>query len=238
MDFNVDKYKLLAIILILLLFLFLLVFSSKKRIVKTYNRYIRIDNKHNITGKQLAFFAKEKLKLTNLKFALTKQKLGDAYNYKYKTLILSEEVCNTASLASITIVAHEIGHACQHNENSSLFNATILMNKLTRLTSVFIFPLLICGLLFNFIKYPSDNLGIILLIISGCLFLIQFLSKLLNIPLEYNASRRALKFLKSNDILSASEIFRAKKLLSIAAQTYIANFFDEIFILKRKRKKK
>ena len=72
---------------------------------------MKVDNKHNITGKQLAFFLKDKLELHRLKFALTQRKLGDAYNYKYRTLIMSEAVCNTASLASLTIVAHELGHA-------------------------------------------------------------------------------------------------------------------------------
>jgi Zn-dependent membrane protease YugP len=201
---------------------------------------MKVDNKHNITGKQLAFFLKDKLELHRLKFALTQRKLGDAYNYKYRTLIMSEQVCNTASLASLTIVAHEMGHACQHKQNSALFGITIFLTKLTKLTSVFIIPLLVCGILFHFLHYPTENMGYILIIISICLFVVQFLSKLLNIPLEYNASRRGLKFLKDYDVLSSSEYFRAKKLLSIAAQTYIASFFDEMFSfvkIKRKRRR-
>ena len=94
-----ETYKLWLIALSILVFLLLMVFSSRTRIVRTYNRYMKVDNKHNITGKQLAFFLKEKLNLPKLKFALTQRKLGDAYNYKYGTLIMSEAVCNTASLA-------------------------------------------------------------------------------------------------------------------------------------------
>lgn len=236
-----ETYQIWLIALCTMLFLLLIVFSSRRRIIKTYNRYMKVDNKHNITGKQLAFFLKEKLALKNLKFALTQRKLGDAYNYKYTTLIMSEQVCNTASLASLTIVAHEMGHACQHKQNSALFGTTIFLTKLTRLTSVFIIPLLICGLIFHFLQYPNENIGYILVVISVCLFIIQFLSKLLNIPLEYNASRRGLKFLKDYDVLSITEYARAKRLLSIAAQTYIASFFDEMFsfikIKKRKRKR-
>lgn len=231
-----DKYKLWAIAFGIILLLLIIVLNSRTRIVRAYNKYMKVDNKHNITGKQLAFFAKQRLDLSNLSFALTKQKLGDAYNYKYKTLILSEEVCNTASLASLTIVAHECGHACQHKENNSLFNITIFIGKLTRLTSPLIIPLIILGIFFYCIKYPSEQFGQILILISACLFIIQFLSKLLNIPLEYDASRRGLKFLKENDILSPTEFSKAKRLLSIAAQTYIASMFDEFFIFKRKRK--
>ncbi len=235
-----ETYEIWLIALAILVLLLIMVFSSRTRIVRTYNRYMKIDNKHNITGKQLAFFLKEQLGINKLKFALTQRKLGDAYNYKYRTLILSEDVCNTASLASLTIVAHEMGHACQHKDNSALFSTTIFMTKLTRLTSFCIIPLFLTGLAFSLLKYPNESTGYIMMLISVCLLLIQFLSKLLTIPLEYNASRRGLKFLKDYDVLSHSEYSRAKKLLSIAAQTYIAGFFDEMFAIfkwkKRKRK--
>lgn len=234
-----ETYQLWLIALSILIFLLLMVFTSRTRIVRTYNKYMKVDNKHNITGKQLAFFLKDNLNLPQLKFSLTQRKLGDAYNYKYRTLIMSEAVCNTASLASLTIVAHEMGHACQHRDNSALFDITIFLTRLTRLTSVFIIPLLVTGLIFQLLQYPDPNTGYILIIISACLFVIQFLSKLLNIPLEYNASRRGLKFLKEYDVLSPTEYMRAKKLLSIAAQTYIASFFDEMFsFVKIKRKKR
>ena len=231
-------YQLWLIVLISLIFLLLMVLTSRTRIVRTYNKYMRVDNKHNITGKQLAFFLKDKLNISYLKFALTKRKLGDAYNYKHRTLILSEEVCNTASLASLTIVAHEMGHANQHKEKSVLFSTSIFLKHLTFLTSKFIFPLLIIGVIFHFLGYPNENTGYILIIISICLFIIHFLNKLLVIPLEYNASRRGLKFLKEYNILSSSEYAKAKKLLGIAAQTYIAGFFDEMFsFITIKRKK-
>ena len=233
-----DKYQILVIALAILLILLIVVLTSRTRIIKTYNKYLRIDNKLNITGKQLAFYAKEQLDLSDLSFALTQYKLGDAYNYKHKTLILSEEVCNTASLASLTIVAHELGHAMQHKENSPLFTITVLTNRLTRLTSPLIFPLFVIGLFFFAFKYPTPTFGNVLMIISSCLFLIQILSKILNIPLEYNASRRALKFLKEHKCLTTGEYMRAKKLLGIAAQTYIAGLFDELLPKKRKRKKK
>ena len=233
-----DIYKLLAIIACILLILLIIVLNSRNRIVKTYNKYMKVDNKLNISGKQLAFFAKQNLGLDDLSFSLTKNKLGDAYNYKYKTLILSEDVCNTASLASLAIVSHELGHALQHKNNSPLFMITILMNKLTRLTSSFIIPLFVFGLFFYLFKYPTVDFGYMLMVISGCLFTIQILSKLLNIPLEYDASRRALKLLKENNLLSTSEYKKAKKLLGIAAQTYIASLFDELIITNKKRKKR
>ena len=233
-----DKYKVIAIIGIIIMLLIIMVITSRTRIIKTYNKYMRKDNKLGITGNQLAFIAKQQLGLTDLKFSLTQRKLGDAYNYKYKTLIISEEVCNTASIASLTIVAHELGHAMQHEEKSPLFDITVLTNSLTRLTGNLIIPLLIIGAFFSLFKYPSEDFGPILMIIAGCLFLIQILNKLLTIPLEYNASRRALRFLKENNYVTPGEHYRAKKLLSIAAQTYIASLFDNLLPIKRKRRRR
>lgn len=212
--------------------------SSRTRIVRTYKKYMRVDNQSNITGEQLAVFAKNDLGLDDLQFALTKQRLGDAYSSKYRTLIISEEVCYTASLASLTIVAHELGHAQQDKENNGLFVLTRILGLITRFTNAFIVPLLIIGLFFHIFQYPDPNTGYALLITAGCLFALHALNKVLTIPLEYNASKRALKYLKSRKIISDNEQRKAKKLLSIAAQTYIASLLDGILILKPKTKRK
>jgi len=232
-----DKYQLFAVIAIFIVLLLIIVLSSRSRIIRTYNKYMRLDNFSNITGKELAFFAKQDLELKDMKFALTKHKLGDAYNYKHDVLILSEDVCNTASLASLTIVAHELGHAMQRKENNSLFMTSIFLNKITKFTNSLILPLLVIGLFFYIFQYPNFDTAYTLLIASGALFCLQILNKILNIPLEYNASNRALKYLKKNGFLSEQEVKKAHKLLNIAAQTYIAGLLDGIILIKRKRKK-
>ena len=216
-----------------------MVLSSRTRIYKTYLKYLKVSNKADMTGKDLAFISKQNLELHDLQFALTDATIGDAYSPKYKTLILSKEVCETASLSSLTIVAHELGHACQHKESSGLFFISQLFTKITLLTNKFILPLLVIGALLFLLKYPNDQLGEILMIISGILFLLHVINKIITIPLEYDASRRALKYLKEYKYVSPSEYRRAKKLLGIAAQTYIASLLDGLFIfnLNKKRKK-
>lgn len=231
-----DKYKVIAIIAIIIIILLIIVLTSRTRIVKVYDKYMKIGNKANLTGKQLAFISKANLELNGLDFALTKNKLGDAYSPKYNTLILSEEVCNTASLSSLAIVAHELGHAMQKKENSALFFVSQLFGKITRFTNNFILPLLIVGLLSFIFKYPNDSLGMILMIISGGLFIFHVLNQILNIPVEYDASHRALKYLKEYNYVSPNEYSKARRLLSVAAQTYIANLFDGILIIKKKKK--
>lgn len=233
-----DKYQILAIILAVLLLLIIIVFTSRKRIIKTYNKYMKIGNKANITGKELAFISKRNLELNNLEFALTDKKLGDAYSPKYHTLILSEEVCNTASLSALTIVAHELGHAVQHKKETPLYFLNQLVRALTKITNKLIFPLFVIGLFLFIIKVPNDSLGTILMIISLSLFLLHLLELIIIIPLEYDASSRALKYLKEYNFVSPSEHRKAKKLLNIAAQTYIAGLFDDLFVFKNKRRRK
>ena len=234
---KLDKYQIIAIIAGIILLLMLIVFTSRKRIIKTYEKYLRISNKANLSGKQLAFISKQKLGLDDLEFALTDIKLGDAYSPKYKTLILSNEVCNTASLSSLTIVSHELGHAVQHKKRTPIYVLSQIITAITKFTNKFIIPLLVIGTLLFLLKYPNDSLGQILMIISGCLFGLHVLRLIILIPLEYDASRRALKYLKENEFVSPNEYRKAKKLLGIAAQTYIVALFDDLFILNKKRKK-
>jgi len=233
-----DKYKIIAIIAAIILLLIIIVLSSRSRIHKTYQKYLKVSNKANLTGKELAFISKQNLELDDLQFALTDVTLGDAYSPKHRTLILSQEVCNTASLSSLTIVAHELGHAVQHKNNTGLFYLSQLFTKLTSFTNRFIIPLLLVGFLMFITKYPNDQIGEILMIISGALFLLHVITQIINVPLEYDASRRALKYLKEYNYVSPGEYRKAKKILSIAAQTYIANLLDGLFILNRKRKRK
>ena len=232
-----DKYQLIAIIAGIILLLIFIVLTSRTRIIKTYQKYMKVGNKANMTGKQLAFISKDNLNLENLEFALTDNMLGDAYSPKYNTLILSKEVCETASLSSLTIVAHELGHAMQHKNNSGLFFLTQLFMKITNFTNKFIVPLLAIGLLSFIIKYPTEQLGLTLITISTILFLVHVITKIITIPLEYNASHRALKYLKEYNYVSPNEYRKAKKLLNVAAQTYVASLFDSLFILNKKRRK-
>lgn len=233
-----DSYQILAIILIFLLILFIIVLSSRNRIIKTYEKYMKIENKVNMSGKDLAIFAKQKLQLDELKFGVLDSKLCDAYSPKHNVLILSKEVCETASLSSLTIVGHELGHAMQQKEDSALFFASRTLGTITRFMNKFIVPLLVIGLFLFIIKYPNEVLGLYLIYTSLGLFGLHTLNQILNIPVEYDASRRALKFLKENKLLTQSEYKKAKKLLNIAAQTYIANLFDGLFILNTKKRKK
>ena len=220
----------------IILVLLIVVFSARKRIQTIYAKYMKVSNKADITGKQLALAGKEYLKLEGLQFSLIEGKMTDGYSHKYKTLFISDEVANTASLASVAIVAHELGHAMQDFGNDRLYHLTHIFNRITRFTNKFILPCLIVGIGFLLFEFEL-NISYGLLYTSLGLFCLHLLLKVLTIPMERNASHRALKFLKQYKIVSNSEHNKARKLLRVAGQTYITALFDGIFITFNKTKR-
>ena len=226
-----------------------MILTSRARIIRIYSKYMKINNHAGVTGEQLAFAAKEILGYDDMDLSLIKGKLTDAYRAgKHKVLFLSEEVAHTASLSSVTIVAHEFGHAMQDHTNDNLFHFTRILNRITRFTNKLVFPLMIIGLLMlafqkQFINWFEYDLTLPYgLIVAGAgLFFMGAVLKVVTIPMERDASRRALKFLKEYNIVSQSEYGKARRLLSVASQTYMASLFDGLLIHKlfiRRRKKR
>lgn len=233
-----DKFKVIAIIIAILVILLIIVLTSRERIYKTYQKYMKIGNKANLTGQQFAILSMKLLDMPYLNFSLTTTKLGDAYNPHYKCLIMSQQVCTTASLSALTIVAHELGHAMQDKMSLPIFYISMFFSKITNFTNKFIIPLLITGIFMFIFKYPNDSIGLTLILISSGMFIFHILNQILKVPVEYDASKRALKYLKENNFLTSNEIKKAKKLLSVAALTYVAGLFDSLFILNPNKKRR
>ena len=195
---------------------------------------MHVGNLNDLTGSQFASISIRNLKLNNVSLGVTDGELVDAYSPKRRMLIMSRAVCDMASLASITIVAHELGHAPQHHRNSPLFFVCMLFGKLSRFLNHFIIPLIIASVVLLIVQAPVLTTGLIVLYVAAGIFGFNILTKILNIPLEYDASRRALKYLKEFNFVSNSDYGKAKKLLGVAAQTYIASLFDGFIIFGRK----
>ena len=213
-----------------MVFLLGVVLSSRDRIKKVYRKYLNVGNQSNLTGGQFAQIATEQLGL-NIQLGVADGELIDAYAYNKRMLIMSREVCNSASLASLTIVAHELGHALQHDKNDPMFGLSNIWSKINRFTKKLFIPALIAGLVLLFF---NPSLATTLLWTSLGIFAFNIADKIITIPVEYDASKRALWYLKEYHYLSPSEVRNAKKLLNIAAQTYIASLFDGIIIFGNK----
>jgi len=181
--------------------------------VKTWNnKYSQIRNINQISGAELVEKFATKYNIA-LKMEVIEQHLGDHYNPGNKTVVLSRDVASISSIASVAIAAHEMGHAMQHHNKSLLITLrSILLPALNIGTNLGYF-LIIFGLIINSIS--TSWLGILLF--SGSTLFTFF-----TLPIELDASKKALLFLQSENILYPDELVGAKKVLNAAALTYVA----------------
>lgn len=231
-----EKYYIHLIIIGIIILLLFFILISRIRTRAIYKKYSKIKNSTSTYGKEFAIAAKKQLKL-DITLALIDGELTDCYSVKSKTLMMSTGTCNSNSLAAIVIISHELGHAMQHKNKHPMLYISNFFRRLTRFTNFFIIPLALASLVCLIIGNPINTL---LFQISMALFGIHCFSNLLLIPLERNASKWAMLYLKENNYLNFNEVVRAKKLLRCASQTYILNFLNGILFINvfNKRKKK
>jgi len=182
------------------------------------SKYLKIGNINNLNGLQIA----EKIaRNDNLDFRVEviEQTLGENYNPQNRTLSISREIGYHASIASAGIVAHELGHIQQHKAGSLLLKLRGALIPAVNIGSNLGYFLLVLGLILQFTTLAW--LGIIL-------FSLATVFSLLTLPIEIDASRRALKLLSRNQILYAKEMSGVKLVLSAAALTYVAALFQSL----------
>lgn len=182
-------------------------------LLKYYNsKYSQVKTSSGITGAQ----ALEKIvnaQQFDITLAMTQQKLGDNYNTSNKVVTLSQEVANLPSIASVGIAAHELGHVQQHQKGSALMKARNMIVPAVNIGSSLGYMMMFGGIIINIAGVAW--LG--LLMFSG-----TTIFSLLTLPVEIDASKRALTLIQDNHILMPEEIGGVKKVLTAAALTYVA----------------
>ena len=193
----------------------IMIFATVAQIkVKTaFNRYSKQVSQRSLTGMQAA---EEVLRLngvTGVQIEYVSGNLTDHYDPRTNTIRLSDGVYSSSSIAAVGVAAHEAGHAVQYAKNYAPVRFRTAIIPLTRLGSNLSWPLLVLGLIFDI--FSLFILGIIFF--SLCTFF-----QLVTLPVEFNASHRALDALAKGGILTSDELKGAKKVLTAAALTYIA----------------
>ena len=150
--------------------------------------------------------------------------LTDHYDPGQKEVRLSQSSYNQTSLAAVGVAAHECGHAIQHAVNYAPLNIRSSLVPVANLGSTLAWPIFLAG--FIFAMEPLLTAGIVL-------FSAAVLFQLVTLPVEYNASSRALKMLESTGILAPDENYGARKVLRAAALTYVAALLSSILQLLR-----
>lgn len=198
-------------IIMLPVFIFALICQAK---VKTnFNRYSQVISRSGMTGADAAWRLLQLNGITDVKIKRISGTLTDYYDPNKKEICLSEDVFNSRSIAAIGVACHEAGHACQHNEGYFPLKIRSLVIPATQIGSALGVPLCLIGLFIN-----SEPLAYAGLILYGFVALFQ----LITLPVEFNASKRALQTIETNGFLTDSEYVGARKVLSAAALTYVA----------------
>ena len=192
--------------------IFSLIASAK--VNSSFAKYSKIMSSRGLTGAQAAFEILRHYGITDVRIERVSGKLTDHYDPKTNVIRLSESVYSSASVAAIGVACHEAGHAAQYAQGYLPIKIRNSVFPVASLGSRAGIPLAILGFFLNFQ---------VLAIIGVVFFSFAVLFQLVTLPVEFNASRRALSVIESADILSESEKRGAAKVLKAAAMTYIAS---------------
>jgi len=193
--------------------------AAQNKVTSTFNKYSRSYNRNGMTGAEAARKIMELNGIYDVSIERVSGNLTDHYDPSKKVLRLSDNVYSSTSIAAVGVAAHETGHAIQHANGYAFLSLRTIMVPIANISSRLAMPLVILGILFSFSSHMSNpfiNLGIIL-------FGLSVVFTLVTLPVEFNASKRAIACLDERQILVGSELDGAKKVLSAAAMTYVAS---------------
>ncbi len=190
----------------------------------TFQRYQGVRAYSGLTGAQTAQRILRSAGIYDVTVRHVSGKLTDHYDPRSKTVNLSDAVYGRASLAAVGVAAHECGHAIQDARGYVPLKVRGAIVPVANLGSQLFWPLFLLGLIFS--MEPLVNLGILL-------FLFALVFQIVTLPVEFNASARAIRMLDSTAILSPSEVPGAKKVLRAAAMTYVAAVIGSLLQLLR-----
>lgn len=190
----------------------------------SYSRYKKILNSKDYNGYDTARKILDSNGLEDIMILETKGNLTDHYDPKRKVIKLSTDIYHGSSIASVAVAAHECGHAIQDKDKYLPMRIRSIIVPFVNICTRLGYLALLLGLLFN--RAPLLEIGIILL-------LAMLLFQIITLPVEFNASKRALKELEKEKILSSDEKTNAKSMLVSAAFTYVASVLTTLLQILR-----
>lgn len=180
----------------------------------TFKKYDKVQSQNNVTGTEAAQFILQKEQINDVSVQQIAGDLTDNYNSGTKILSLSEATAQSTSVAAIGVAAHECGHAVQDHTGYSPLKIRAAIVPVANFGSTLSFPLILVGVLLSW-NQTLINIGIVA-------FSLALFFQLVTLPVEFNASRRALKILSDGNLLTEEEVPMARKVLFAAALTYVA----------------
>lgn len=209
---------------ILLIIGMLLSLAASAKLKSTFAIYRRMESASGMTGAEAAQRILRNAGVYDVRIEPISGELTDHYDPRTKVVRLSEPIYNKTSLAAVGVAAHECGHAIQHATNYAPLSIRSAIVPIANFGSTLSWPLFLAGLVLSI--QPLLTAGILL-------FTAAVLFQLVTLPVEINASSRALKLLNADGILAPQEVRGAKKVLTAAALTYVAALASSILQLLR-----
>ena len=213
--------------LILVLIGVVLSMAASAKVQSTFAKYSRVRSMTGMTGAEAAKRLLNSQGIYDVQVRKVAGNLTDHYDPRNKTLALSDPVYNSTSVAAIGVAAHECGHAVQHFEGYAPLSIRGALVPVVNFGSMISWPLIIIGLFMN------GQMSSFLIDIGILLFMVAVAFHLITLPVEINASRRAVKVLGNSGMLREDEVGGVKKVLRAAAMTYVASAAAMILQLLR-----
>lgn len=193
----------------------------------TFNRYSRVRNHSGITGREAAERILYSSGIRDVRVEHVSGNLTDHYDPKNKVLRLSDATYNSSSVAALGVAAHECGHAIQHATGYMPLSLRSAFVPIANFGSTIAWPLILIGLIMN------SSMSTLLLNLGILGFSFAVLFQIITLPVEFNASGRALKILGNSGMLYEDEVRSTRKVLTAAALTYVAGAASAILQLLR-----
>ena len=200
---------------------------ASARVKGTFNKYSQLRSMSGMNGAQVAQRVLQAAGIYDVQVRHVSGSLTDHYDPRTKTVNLSDPVYNATSVAALGVAAHECGHAIQHAKNYAPLSIRSALVPIANFGSTLAWPVILIGLLFN-----TRSSGLII-DIGILLFSAAVLFQLVTLPVEFDASRRALVMLRTQGILADDELRYTRRVLKSAALTYVASAAAAILQLLR-----
>ena len=200
--------------------------AASAKVNSTFSKYSKVRSMTGMTGEDAAKRLLNSQGIYDVTVRPVKGQLTDHYDPRTKTVNLSESVFHSTSVAAIGVAAHECGHAMQDNVGYVPLKLRGAIVPVANIGSQAAFPLIIIGVLIGGMGSPLVNIGLIL-------FSLAVIFQLITLPVELNASRRAITLLDQVGILGGQEVNQTRKVLGAAALTYVAALAASVLQLLR-----
>lgn len=206
---------------------------AQVKVQSAYTKYSKVYNTRGMTGAQAAQYVLSSHGVTNVRIEPVRGKMTDHFDPRTNVIRLSEGVYNQSTIAAVGIACHEAGHAVQHAEGYTPNKIRSVLVPVANIGSKLSWLLITIGLIIPAFSAVSYSVGQIFLNLGIAFFACAVLFTIVTLPVEFNASSRALKCIRDNQLLVDDQYKGARSVLRAAAMTYVASALTAILQLVR-----